>query len=110
MLSDILKEELEEARDHFWDEHGFCDLTAEEHARLASLAKLKNSVDAIPGLMRYRAEDLFNVNTTRARGILEGMIRHVGVDYFPENAAAFVTAMTQKLLAPATERYHANDR
>jgi len=110
MLSDILKEGLKEARDHFWDEHGFCDLTVEEHARLASLAKLKSSVDAIPGLMRYRAEELFNVDTTRARDILEGMIRLVGVDYFPENTATFVAAMIQKLLAPAPERDHANDR
>lgn len=97
MLSDILKAGIEKARDQFWDEHGFCDLTLEEHTRLASLTKLKKSVDAIPGLLRYRAEELFAVDVTRTQGVLERMIKQVGIDYFPDSAATFVTALNQKL-------------
>ncbi|MGM4923014.1 hypothetical protein AB8A31_08905 [Tardiphaga sp. 804_B3_N1_9] len=99
MLSDILKVGIEKARDQFWDEHGFCDLTVEEHTRLVFLTKLKKSVDAIPGLFRYRAEELFAIDVTKTQGVLEEMIKQVGIDYFPDSATTLVTAMSQKLEA-----------
>jgi hypothetical protein len=97
MLVDELEDRFEMARDQFWEGHGFYDLTNRERKRLDCLERLKKTVCTIPAALRDRAGELFAVDADKAREVLESMIEQIGPEYFPANAASFVTTMAQRL-------------
>jgi hypothetical protein len=99
MLVDDLEDRFGTAQDQFWEGHGFYDLTHRETKRLACLERLTKTVSTIPAALRDRAGELFAVDAARAHEVLERMIEKIGPDYFPANAASFVTTMAQTLEA-----------
>jgi hypothetical protein len=99
MLLDELEDQFEVAQDQFWDGHGFGDLTHRERKTFDCLERLKKTVHTIPGILRYRAGELFAVDAARAHEVLKSMIEQIGPDYLPANAASFVTTMAQRLEA-----------
>jgi hypothetical protein len=104
VLLQLLKDRFEKAKDTFWDEIPFRDLTSTELVRLRCLAELRDTVEAIPGLLRHRAEDAFAQDAVQSHKVLEAMIERIGFDHSPESAVTFITELTALLserLVPA---------
>jgi len=60
----------------------------------------------LPTILRERAEQFLVVNAAWFDEILKDLSAEVGWDYFPKDAAAFVTTLIEKLDASSPETRH----
>ena len=97
MLLDILKERFEEAEFDGWEGYVFVEYPDGEDWRDDTFKRLSATVDFLPGRLRERAEQFLAVNAAWFDEILKDLSAEVGWDYFPTDAAAFVTTLIEKL-------------
>lgn len=103
MVMSVLKERFEEAEFDGWEGYVFVHYPDGEDWRDDCFKRLRATVDVLPAILRERAEQFLAVNAAWFDEILKDLSAEVGWDYFPKDAAAFVTTLIEKLDSSSPE-------
>jgi hypothetical protein len=101
-----LKERFEEAEFDGWEGYAFVEYPDGEDWRDDCFKRLRATVDALPATLRERAEQFLAVNAAWFDEVLKDLSAEVGWDYFPKDAAAYVTTLIEKLESSSPETRH----
>ncbi|MEH2468792.1 hypothetical protein V1281_001952 [Nitrobacteraceae bacterium AZCC 2161] len=107
MLLSVLKERFEEAEFDGWEGYVFVHYPEGEDWRDDCFKRLRATVDVLPATLRERTEQFLAVDAALFDEVLKDLSAEVGWDYFPKDAAAFVTTLIEKLESSSPEtRWH----
>ncbi|TAH66376.1 MAG: hypothetical protein EWM45_11675 [Rhodopseudomonas palustris] len=103
MVLNALCERLDYADEQFWESHGFCDLTDQEISWFASMETIRNTVSVVPGLLAYRAQEAFAVDSVKGRRILDQLIAQLGSEDGQTSATYLILSMTEAIKADVAD-------
>ena len=103
MLLRVLKKRFNDTKFDGWQGYMLLDLPDGEDPREGTFKRLKATVDFVPAALRDRAEQFLVVNPAWFDEVVKDLCEEVGWDFFPENAACFVTRLIERLKASSPE-------